>query len=363
MRYGPPPNSTVQTYKHDYSEPFYHFNKIEFLKPRFVEELFPLEAYPVSNEVSDILCNYSLASSPITQDILSIQEFSANAAIWRLGGLPSIPGDPEFWSELKDVVEVQILRRNNGTPPLILPDLWSGYNISAVAEAVNNEYPGYHQQRLLESLWDSNKLTMDDTILPIISVVDFAGSNIRLAALNTWAIDIICPPNFLVKWTAGRIRPEEAAFQMAKGLYDDLNVPPKLKSLIDSMDLQTPEEFTSYVKGCPSHPSWPAMHSAGSSMSLWLPVVANLTEEQFCQTLRTDYAVATARTVAGVHYRSDNLAGLNLGQNLLAQALPQHLADLYDANETAVREKVRNFRFDWKTYDEASCSVVFTNRV
>jgi hypothetical protein len=75
-----------------------------------------------------------------------------------------------------------------------------------------------------------------------------------------------------------------------------------------------------------------------------------------------DYAVATARTVAGVHYRSDNLAGLNLGQNLLAQALPKHLADVYGSNETAVREKVRKFRFNWNTYDEATCSVVFANR-
>lgn len=43
------------------------------------------------------------------------------------------------------------------------------------------------------------------------------------------------------------------------------------------------------------------MHSAASSASLWLGVVLNLTEEQFCEVQKTDYAVAYARTVAGVH--------------------------------------------------------------
>jgi hypothetical protein len=52
-------------------------------------------------------------------------------------------------------------------------------------------------------------------------------------------------------------------------------------------------------KGSPTHPSWPAMHAAGSSCSYWIPAVAKLTPEQYCEALRVDFAVAFARTVAG----------------------------------------------------------------
>jgi len=79
-------------------------------------------------------------------------------------------------------------------------------------------------------------------------------------------------------------------------------VPSSLISAIKSFSLTTPQSFTAYTEGSPNHPSWPAMHSAASSASLWLAVVANLTEEQYCQVLRTDFAVSYARTVAGVHY-------------------------------------------------------------
>jgi hypothetical protein len=52
-------------------------------------------------------------------------------------------------------------------------------------------------------------------------------------------------------------------------------------------------------KGSPLHPSWPAMHAAGSTCSYWLPAIAKISPEQYCEALRLDYAVAFARTVAG----------------------------------------------------------------
>lgn len=76
------------------------------------------------------------------------------------------------------------------------------------------------------------------------------------------------------------------------------------------MRLDGPTAFTAYPEGSPTHPAWPAMHSAASSASLWLAVVADLTEEQYCQVLRTDFAVAYARTVAGVHYPSECMIGV-----------------------------------------------------
>jgi hypothetical protein len=52
------------------------------------------------------------------------------------------------------------------------------------------------------------------------------------------------------------------------------------------------------------------MHSASSAASLWLAVVADMTPDQYCQVLQTNYAVSLARTVAGVHYTTDNITGL-----------------------------------------------------
>lgn len=81
-------------------------------------------------------------------------------------------------------------------------------------------------------------------------------------------------------------------------------VPQALIDRVKDLMLTSPESFTAYPEGSPRHQSWPAMHSAGSSASLYFAVVANLTEAQYCQVLRTDYAVAYGRTVAGVHYPS-----------------------------------------------------------
>ena len=71
------------------------------------------------------------------------------------------------------------------------------------------------------------------------------------------------------------------------------------------------------------------MHSSASALSLFMPVIFDLTDEQYFQTKVVDYAVAMARTAAGVHYEMDNLSGLVLGQELVARALPDYLASKY----------------------------------
>ena len=104
------------------------------------------------------------------------------------------------------------------------------------------------------------------------------------------------------------------AWKIANGEVPKESVPDDIYEMISEMKLENATSFTHYREGSPLHPSWPAMHSAASSASLWLPVVDDLTEDQYCQVLRTDHAVSYARTVAGVHYRVDNIAGLNMGQ-------------------------------------------------
>jgi membrane-associated phospholipid phosphatase len=161
-----------------------------------------------------------------------------------------------------------------------------------------------------------------------------------------------------MKWSVGRPRPEEIAMQIENDIITEADgVPGDVVTAVKAMGLTRAEDFTHYDEGCPLHPSWPAMHSASSASSLWLAVVADLTADQYCQALRTDYAVAFARTVAGVHYTTDNIAGLNLGQKVLANKLADHLSERYGADPQVLQQKVDSLIFDWNTFDPITCTV------
>ena len=112
-----------------------------------------------------------------------------------------------------------------------------------------------------------------------------------------------------------------------------------------------PTDFTAYPEGSPGHPSWPAMHAAASGLSFWLSVVLNITPMQHCQAKLTDYAVAWGRTVAGVHYEDDNIAGLDMGQEIVARLLPDHLAEMYGADREVVQLKIDAMRFSWRDFN------------
>jgi len=128
-------------------------------------------------------------------------------------------------------------------------------------------------------------------------------------------------------------------------------VPRDVVADIKNLGLSKQSNFTAYPEGSPLHPSWPAMHSAGSSASMWLPVVLNLTKKQLCEAMLLDYAVAFGRTVAGVHYYDDNMAGLKLGQGILSKKLPDHLANRFGSNKENVEKKIEQVRFDWDDFD------------
>lgn len=177
-----------------------------------------------------------------------------------------------------------------------------------------------------------------------------------LAYLTTWAVSKVGPYNFAAKYYVGRARPEEVAWLISQGsLTESDGVPSDVVEDIQSFNLQSATDFTAYPEGSPAHPSWPAMHSAGSASSLWLPVVLNLSEEQICQTRLVDWAVSYARTVAGVHYPSDNIAGLNLGQEIIARKLAGHLAHVYGSDPVAVNAKISAMRFDWNDFMDSDC--------
>merc|ERR1712157_5860 len=89
------------------------------------------------------------------------------------------------------------------------------------------------------------------------------------------------------------------------------------------------------------------MHSAASALSMWLPVVTRLKVTQRVESKVMDLAISIGRTVAGVHYNSDNIAGLKMGQEVVARELPRYLATKYGADPMKVRNKIQKLRFNW----------------
>jgi membrane-associated phospholipid phosphatase len=315
---------------------------------------------------------YSSAYSVVTTDDFEMQGHDIEHYIEAVGGYPTMPSnDPysAFWKEdLEVVVKTQIDRRAGKLPDpsvFTLPDLWKDWTAYEVAESVHDEFPGLNHVYMIKSFFTGGGfrgIELDYDILPFRCRDDFIGTLVRLAALNTWSISTVAPINFAAKWHAGRIRPEEAAWKIANGEITENDCDnTELVRLIKSMNLTNATSFPQYPEGCPNHPSWPAMHSAASSASLWLAVVAKLTPEQYCQVLRTDFAVAYARTVAGVHYPSDNTAGLNMGQTVIAETLADHLVSTYGSNKAAVEAKISRLRFDWKSFSPEACTVTYYN--
>ena len=92
-------------------------------------------------------------------------------------------------------------------------------------------------------------------------------------------------------------------------------------------------------------------------MSTWLPVVADLTGTQYCEVLRMDLAVVHTWTVAGVHYFQDNIAGLNLGQEIIKDLLPKYLAENFNANEDHINEKLCHLSFQWEDFNLRDCMI------
>lgn len=338
------------------------FSKVEFYADSYLPEGFlPLTAdeYPVTDDVKEIL-SQSKAVSLVLPDDYECAGADTEKILDAIGGFPSHPSsDPNdpYWDQLRTVVEVQHLRRNGASTESVmpLPDIWEGYNLDQVAEAVHDEFPGIYHVELLKAIIKAG-LQVDYDVIPKRCNTTFLRGPVMLAHLNTWSVGVVGPINFAMKWLVGLARPEEIAWMISQGdISEEDGVPSDIVAQVNNLDLESQFDFTAYEEGSPMHPSWPAMHSAASSCSLWLAVVLNLTPKQICQARLVDFAIAYARTVAGVHYPWDNIAGLSLGQEYVATELVNHLVEKYGSNRTQVEEKVARMRFSWGEFDPWSC--------
>jgi hypothetical protein len=55
--------------------------------------------------------------------------------------------------------------------------------------------------------------------------------------------------------------------------------------------------------------------------------------------LKVDYAIAYARTVAGVHYQMNNIAGLKLEQDIVARLLPNFINENMGLPSLSLRKR------------------------
>lgn len=279
---------------------------------------------------------------------------------------PLHPGDKKFWFEFEEVVKVQTLlkqsQRGEIAEPLhkvmplsSLPELWKDYGISDVSQAVNDEFPGvYHSQMIAN--WLKDGLSTNE-LIPKSGNVDFLRGPVFFSDMIGVAIRLVGSCNFALKWNFGLARPEEIAYKIKTG---DIAAP-RFKNMInftdtvDKLDYDTSTGFTDYDVGSPNHPSWPAMHSAASAASFWLNIVTDLSVEQLCEARKLDYAISYARTVAGVHYPQDNIAGLIAGQEILIQTLPKYLHIVYGSDKAKVKDRARLASYDWKRFTSSDC--------
>ena len=282
---------------------------------------------------------------------------------------PPNPDKLEFWDQFEEVVNVQVLRKNkkdNATiddplyeimPNSSIPVIWKGYDIHKVAKAVHDEFPGIHHIEMITNWLNEKTLVPNNTVIPKVGKIDFLRGPVLISDMVGLAIRLVGECNFALKWEVGRARPEEVAWLVKRGKLDVPASHQHIERLLNNMtDYDDgPHQFTAYYEGSPTHPSWPAMHSAASVVSFWLSIVMDLTEEQLCETRKLDYAIAYGRTVAGVHYPDDNVAGLFVGQEILAHKLPRYLANVYGADKGLVKSAVQNAKYDWTLFKDSAC--------
>lgn len=312
-------------------------------------------SYPVTLETASWL-RLSMCPSVIIEEDCFKCTIPFETLIEAAGGPPIHPSSDTsspFWDDFREVVQVQEKRLANVPASTImsLPFIWKDFNLTQIADAVHNKVLGtYHIEMITKLLAAGAKV--DQEIIPFACAVEFIRGIVMLSFLNTWTVATVAPLNFGIKYYVGRARPEEVAYSIQTGA---ITAPKDIVDAIAERNLSAAVNFTAYPEGSPQHPSWPAMHSAASSASLWLAVVMNLTDDQYCEVKRLDYAISYARTVSGVHFPTDNIAGLNIGQEIIARKLPGELKRMYGSNKSMVKEKIKTLRFDWNDFKSSDC--------
>lgn len=296
----------------------------------------------------------NLSNSATTSDAVSVRLFlrgqvAGTSWPYTINSIAPLarPTQPEsgtpFWTEFDQITQLQISRRSGemaANKMVGLPAIFMGKTMEEGAALVEKDFPAQFPTELVEQFL-AEGVDFDETIIPHATADDFVNKQVMLSRIIGWAIGTVSPICFAAKWHEGRPRPEEVAWAVASGDPRVAGAPAAVVSRVQSLSLTSPGfDYTAYTRGSPKHPSWPAMHSAASTASVYLPIVLNLTAAQLRETQLLDCAVASFRSFAGVHYESDNMAGLAIGQEVVRKELPGMLYREYGSSPAAVRAKL-----------------------
>jgi hypothetical protein len=170
------------------------FNKFEMYEDREKPTLTAAD-YPLSEAMARTLSYWSNAYSVVTEADYGMKGHDIEHYIEAVGGYPARPSknssDP-YWDDFKTVVRRVRDRQLGKLPPKSVfhpPRLWAKMNVTEVTAAVHDEYPGYHQSKMIKSFITSGEgINIDHDIMPFRCREDFIGTDVMLAALNTWSI-------------------------------------------------------------------------------------------------------------------------------------------------------------------------------
>ena len=195
----------------------------------------------------------------------------------------------------------------------------------------------------------------------IVDLYNLIERGTRLALLACWHH----------KWSNMRLRPEAFGLEIHKACTQKKNPYGISKELLESIILKRiAHKYGSYLlpqaypEGCPAHPAYPGGHAvlAGCTMTIvkaffdctgtmkvYIPssdgtkLVDTNTNLNINDEL-DKYAsnIAMFRSAAGIHYRSDNVAGLEMGEDIGIELLKEHVKRYTFAKKVGFLVKKRN---------------------
>ena len=220
--------------------------------------------------------------------------------------------------------------------------------LAQAAQVVRADFPTSLVTSLAEDfLSQGAKLNYD--VLPRTRWKEFTDGPVLLGHVIGWAIHTVSPSAFATKWAKGRCRPEEAIHAWATGeLVAPRYANTTLSQLVNKREVAAnPESFTLYQEGCPNHPSYVAMHAAVAAIVIILNVIFKLDTDQKDEAARAQCNISVSRDIAGVHYLTDSLTGMDLGEKIIAEKLPTFLNQLVGADIRAATQYANDAKQNW----------------
>lgn len=327
--------------------------------------------YPVNQVMINDLIN-----SPI--DVVSVIGSTSSRLSIDMDDIPEPSHiddvDSDLWNELVDVSKLVFMAKNdvkigktgdviqresiktilndpNLEKPFCSRTMIEYYGVDTYrkgAMLVRDDYPLHILVSLAEFLLKRGAKFRK--ILPDVGFQRFTDSMVLSSHVIGWAVHTVSPNAFACKWKHGRARPEEVIHGWLNGDFPNIdpNIEKQLNMFINNKDeiKNDQNKFTLYSEGCPNHPSYPAMHGAAAGAGLLFPILFDLTLEEEEEVRRTVLNIAMFRNVAGVHYESDSLMGIQIGEMVLAEKLPEFLEG-YGAIKSDIEQLILDKKRTW----------------